>query len=134
MPLRRVVAGAINSGPESGGNRLTTDPLYLDVTLPANAQLQLPVTPGHQVLVYVYEGTVAIGDGPEARRISAHAAGMLGAGDMLAVRSDSGEARFLILAGRPLREPIEQYGPFVMNTREEIEQAIRDYQAGTLTQ
>jgi len=65
--------------------------------------------------------------------LKTHDAGVLGAGDRIEVTAGPDGARFLVLAGRPLREPIAQYGPFVMNTREEIEQAMRDYQSGELT-
>ena len=58
---------------------------------------------------------------------------MLGAGDRIEVTAGKDGARFLLLAGKPLREPVAQYGPFVMNTRDEIEQAVRDYQSGELT-
>jgi hypothetical protein len=65
--------------------------------------------------------------------LPAHNAGVLGAGEQVDVTAGGEGARFLLLAGRPLGEPVVQYGPFVMNTREEIEQAIRDYQSGELT-
>ena len=65
--------------------------------------------------------------------LKAHQGGVLGAGDTVSVRAGADGARFLVLAARPLKEPVVQYGPFVMNTREEIEQAIRDYQSGELT-
>jgi redox-sensitive bicupin YhaK (pirin superfamily) len=82
------------------------------------------------VYVYPFEGSVAIGD----RVLKTHQGGVLGSGDTVEVRAGAEGARFLVLAARPIGEPIVQYGPFVMNTREEIEQAIRDYQSGELTE
>ncbi|HVL58993.1 MAG TPA: pirin-like C-terminal cupin domain-containing protein, partial [Burkholderiaceae bacterium] len=66
------------------------------------------------------------------RELPAQSAGVLSDGDTLRVRAGAAGARFLLLAGKPLHEPIVQYGPFVMNSRAEIEQAIRDYQRGEL--
>jgi redox-sensitive bicupin YhaK (pirin superfamily) len=130
----KVIAGTVDEegsqtrGPIAG---LTTDPVYLDVELPAGAEFAHAVHADYNAFVYVYEGTVAIGEGDEARELATGHAGILSSGDRIAVTARS-DARFLLLAGRPLREPIVQYGPFVMNTREEIEQALRDYQNGEL--
>ena len=66
--------------------------------------------------------------------LETHQGGVLGSGDQVEIKAGAEEARFLLLAARPLKEPVVQYGPFVMNTREEIEQAIRDYQSGALTE
>jgi quercetin 2,3-dioxygenase len=71
---------------------------------------------------------VQIGD----RRLSQHAAGVLADGDAVTVRAGTAGTRFVLIAGKPLREPVVQYGPFVMNTREQIEQAIDDYRRGRL--
>jgi redox-sensitive bicupin YhaK (pirin superfamily) len=103
--------------------------MYFDVSLPPGAAFSHPVRAGLNAFVYPFEGGVSIG----GRELRAHAAGVLGAGDAVEVRAGGQGARFLLLAGRPLGEPVVQYGPFVMNTREEIEQAIRDYQSGALT-
>jgi redox-sensitive bicupin YhaK (pirin superfamily) len=120
------VAGRDTRGPLGG---LTTDPLYLDVELPAGAAFAQPVNAEYSAFVYPYEGSVTIAQ----TRLPAHGAGVLGPGERIEATAGSEGARFLVLAGRPLREPVAQYGPFVMNTREEIEQAIRDYQSGELT-
>ncbi|MCC6608781.1 MAG: pirin family protein [Burkholderiales bacterium] len=119
------VEGRETRGPIAG---LTTDPLYLDVALPAGASFAQPVSGGYSAFVYSYEGGVTIA----GARLPAHSAGVLGAGEEVEVAAGGEGARFLLLAGRPLGEPIVQYGPFVMNTRAEIEQAIRDYQSGEL--
>ena len=120
------VEGRETRGPIAG---LSTDPLYLDVALPAGASFAQPVNGGYSAFVYPYEGGVTIA----GARLPAHCAGVLGAGSRIEATAGSEAARFLVLAGRPLGEPVVQYGPFVMNTRAEIEQAIRDYQSGELT-
>jgi redox-sensitive bicupin YhaK (pirin superfamily) len=130
-----VVNGKTLSGPINPPTApLSTDPLYLDVELPAGGRFEQAVASGHNAFVYAYEGEVAIGDGSDRRNLPAQAAGILSAGDSLVVTAGSRGARLIVLAAKPLREPVVQYGPFVMNTREEIEQAIRDYNNGTLAQ
>jgi len=130
----RVIAGTLEQasantdGPVQG---LTTDPLYLDVHLPAGKAFETCLTPGHNAFLYLYEGDASVGaDGQQLKRRSA---GLLSDGDRVHVQATGSEARFLLLAGKPLGEPVVQYGPFVMNSREEIEQAVHDYQAGKLT-
>jgi redox-sensitive bicupin YhaK (pirin superfamily) len=133
----KVIAGSVKLGDatvqgpiHTPAHPVTTEPLYVDVHLPANARLSLPVPVAHTALVYAYEGQVSVGD----RALPRQAAGVLGdEGDRVDVVAGAEGARFLVLAGKALREPIVQYGPFVMNTRDEIETAIRDYQEGTLT-
>ncbi|MCC7485828.1 MAG: pirin family protein [Burkholderiales bacterium] len=122
--------GRTAAGPIEG---LATDPLYFDVELPASAAFSHPVKAGHNAFLYLYEGGVEVGPDGARRALGRHSAGVLSDGDRVAVAAGPGGARFILLAARPLREPVVQYGPFVMNTREEIEQAIRDYQSGTLT-
>ena len=125
----KIIAGTFDPkvvGPAQG---LTTELTYFDVSLPPGAGFSHPVPAGHNAFVYPFEGSVTI----DGRELRAHGAGVLGAGDAVEVLAGSEGARFLLLAGRPLGEPVVQYGPFVMNTREEIEQAIRDYQSGELT-
>jgi redox-sensitive bicupin YhaK (pirin superfamily) len=123
--------GATTPGPIQG---LTTDPLYFDVELPAGKSFSHPVKPGYQAFLYTYEGSVRIGPADTARSLKTRAAGVLSDGDRIEVTADADGARFILLAARPLREPIAQYGPFVMNTSEEIEQAIVDYQSGKFAQ
>jgi redox-sensitive bicupin YhaK (pirin superfamily) len=123
----KVIAGTFRgtAAPVDGGS---TAPVYWDVTLDAGKTFEEEIK-DKAVYVYPFEGSVEIQD----RVLKAHQGGVLGAGDAIEVKAGAGGARFLVLAGKPLREPVVQYGPFVMNTREEIEQAIRDYQAGELT-
>ncbi|MGH8506570.1 MAG: pirin family protein [Stenotrophobium sp.] len=122
------VAGPVNSG----DTPLTTDPLYLDAHLPAGAVFSVPVPASHNAFLYVYEGSASVGAGAAAKSLPHRAAGVLSDGDELRVQADAGGVRFLLLAAKPLREPVVQYGPFVMNTREEIEQAVDDYRSGRL--
>jgi len=124
-----VIADGATPGPMRG---LSTEPVYLDVTLPAGAPFSHPVNTGHNALIYVFEGNARVGDEDSGTEVPNHAAALLGAGDMVEVRAGNAGARFLLLAGRPLNEPVVQYGPFVMNSREEIEQALRDYRDGRL--
>jgi len=129
----KVIAGEITvegktvQGPIHG---VSTEPLYLDVTLPPHSQLSFDVPAHHHAFVYTYEGKVQIGE----RIVNNHSAGVLTDGDKIELRSLDQETRFLVLAGKPIGEPVVQYGPFVMNTRAEVEQAVMDYQNGTLTQ
>ena len=128
----KVIAGkfALESGVTSGPILgLTTDPSYFDVQLAPGGSFAHAIDSGYSAFVYPYEGTLNIGE----RELKAHDAGVLGAGDRIELSAGAAGARFLLLAGKPLREPIAQYGPFVMNTRAEIEQAVRDYQSGELT-
>jgi quercetin 2,3-dioxygenase len=135
----RVIAGTLTldgkatGGPvNGGGTRLSTDPMYLDVRLPAAAEFSAPVTAGHNAFLYAYEGSAEIGAADAAKRLPHRAAGVLSDGDGVRVKAGAEGVRFLLLAARPLREPVVQYGPFVMNTREEIEQALADYREGRL--
>lgn len=129
----RVIAGTLvqgarrTSGPSQGSS---TQPLYLDVHLPADTVFTASVTIGHHGFLYLYEGAATVGDDHQA--LTHRAAAMLSDGDMIHVQAGPDGARFLLLAGKPLREPVVQYGPFVMNTHEEIEQALADYRDGTL--
>jgi hypothetical protein len=120
--LVRVIAGEFQ-GVKAPVPPTPTDATYLDVHLPAGDTFTHPVRDGYNAFAYVYEGAL---DG-----IEPHAAAVFSSSGDIRVTSKEG-ARFLLLAGKPIGEPIVQYGPFVMNTREEIEQAIRDYQSGTL--
>jgi redox-sensitive bicupin YhaK (pirin superfamily) len=107
-----------------------TDPLYLDIALDADAAWQYPLPPGHSAFAYVFEGAAMLGEGDEARPLQAQELGVLGGGDLLALRAGAEGARLILVAGRPLREPVARHGPFVMNTREQIMQAFVDFQEG----
>jgi redox-sensitive bicupin YhaK (pirin superfamily) len=133
----KVIAGTVQidgqgaSGPVNGpSERLTTDPLYLDLNLPAGADVVVPVTRGHNTFLYVYEGEAQVGSQQSAQTLPYRAAGILSDGDSVRIHGGERGAQLLLLAARPLREPVVQYGPFVMNTRQEIEQAVEDYRSG----
>jgi len=134
----KVIAGTVTidghatSGPVNGASKLSTDPMYLDVILPAGAEISVPLTPGHNAFLYAYEGSAQIGEAHKTRALPHRAAGVLSDGDSVRVHAGAEGVRFLLLAAKPLREPVVQYGPFVMNTREEIEQALADYRDGKL--
>ena len=123
----KVIAGVLGKTPGAvtGG---TTDPIYWDLALPEGKTFTQKIE-DKTVYVYPFEGSVEIEDRP----LKTHQGGVLGSGDTVKVKAGADGARFLVLAAKPIKEPVVQYGPFVMNTREEIEQAIRDYQSGELT-
>ncbi|MFC6670237.1 pirin family protein [Marinobacterium aestuariivivens] len=125
--LRRIIAGESLGvrGPVGG---ISVDPLMVDLRMPAGTTLEHPVAAGHQAFVYVYRGAVRLGGEP----LQAGELGVLSDGDgiHLSAAEDSG---VLLLAARPIGEPVVQYGPFVMNSSEEIEQALRDYRDDRLT-
>lgn len=125
----KLVAGR-SHGVDGAMQRPVTEPYYADVRTGAGGAFIERLPAGHNAFVYVYEGAVTIGGEP----VTAGRMAVLG-NDPLAdgVRVESsGGARFLLIAGAPLHEPIAQYGPFVMNTREQIEQAVRDFSTGKM--
>ncbi len=129
----RVIAGAFEqagratAGPVGG---LSTEPHYYDLRLPSGASVTIPTPAGHNAFLYAYEGAATVGD--DSRQLPFRAAGLLTPGDSVQVTAGEAGARLLFLAGRPLGEPVVQYGPFVMNTPQEIMQAIEDYNTGRL--
>lgn len=125
----RVIAGA-SCGVAGAMQRETTEPLYLDLHLPADTRFAQSLAPELNAFVYVYRGEIHIGDrqAPQQRMaILANDA----ESDGVIIHADA-PSRVLLVAGRPLREPIAQYGPFVMNTQDEIFQAINDFREGRL--
>jgi redox-sensitive bicupin YhaK (pirin superfamily) len=135
----KVIAGTLEldgdatSGPvNTRSAKLSTDPLYLDVSLPAAAVVRTSVATGYNAFLYTYEGSAQIGPAGATEPLPHRAAGVLSDGDAVRVQAGPEGVRFLLLAAKPLREPVVQYGPFVMNTREEIEQALADYRNGRL--
>jgi hypothetical protein len=123
----RVMAGEY-SGQRGVIDDPHTDLLYLDVTLAANACFSVPLVSAYIAFTYVYEGGAVIGQ----NALPQHSLNVLSQGDEVDMCAGPAGARFILVAGRSIGEPAVQYGPFVMNTREEIEQAMRDYRDGKL--
>ncbi|MCD1609890.1 pirin family protein [Stutzerimonas kunmingensis] len=126
----KVIAGVFKAGDiEQHGivQRPDTEPLLFDLQLSAESAVSPQVPDGHRLLLYVYEGTLRVGE----QAVSKGQLVQMSQDGELNLSSERG-ARLMLLAGRPLGEPIVQYGPFVMNRREEIEQALRDFRDGTL--
>jgi quercetin 2,3-dioxygenase len=124
----RVIAGATHGVP-GAVQREHTEPLYLDLHLDAGTAFEQPLPETHNAFVYVYRGSLAIGgkDVPAQRM-----ALLANAGDGIRLAAGSAGARAILIAGRPLKEPIVQYGPFVMNSQQEVFQAVEDFRAGRL--
>ncbi|OHE87588.1 MAG: hypothetical protein A2579_04090 [Lysobacterales bacterium RIFOXYD1_FULL_69_11] len=125
----KVIAGEVDgvTGPIA---QPATEPLYLDIALQAGASWEYTLPAGHNVFAYAYEGDVAVGEGEDARALPSQTLAVLGGGDRLALRAGDTGARVILVAGRPLREPVARHGPFVMNTRQELMQAFVDFQEG----
>ena len=121
----RVIAGECH-GTRGAVQRPDTEPLLLDLHLPAGTRFEQPLDPGLNAFTYTYRGSVQVAGTEVPDR---HMAILANEGGV--VRLEAAEAsRVLLVAGRPLREPIAQYGPFVMNTADEIRRAFLDYQRG----
>ncbi len=122
----RVVAGAVDgvAGPVT---EIAAAPLYLDVRLDADTRFTLPTPPGHTVLAYVFEGEAVVSDQTVTSVRMVH----FGDGEQIQFRTENSSVRFMLMAGLPFQEPIAPYGPFVMNTREEIQQALVELRNGT---
>jgi redox-sensitive bicupin YhaK (pirin superfamily) len=108
--------------------RDVTEPLYLDIELPAGASFTQALPPSHNAFVYVYRGGLRIGDTDVPAQRMAILANEADS-DGVALKATT-VTRALLIAGKPLDEPIAQYGPFVMNTKSEITEAVHDYQTG----
>jgi redox-sensitive bicupin YhaK (pirin superfamily) len=125
----RVIAGKAGgiAGPVETG---ATDALYLDLKLDPGANVALPLPGEHNAFLYVYEGAVTVG--AEKTRLGQSTIGVLSTGPGVSLAAGETGARVLLIAGKPLREPVARYGPFVMNRPEEIQAAIDDMRAGRL--
>ena len=107
-----------------------TDPVYLDIELKPGVAWEYVLPEGHNAFAYVFEGALAVGQGENARPVSAQEMAVLGGGEVLQLQAGGEGARLILVAGRPLREPVMRHGPFVMNTRQELMQAFVDFQEG----
>lgn len=125
----KVIAGQVGevSGPIV---QPATDPVYLDITLAANARWEYTLPEGHNAFAYVFEGGVTVGQGEDTRPVARQELAVLGGGELLQLQAGAEGARLILVAGRPLREPVMRHGPFVMNTRQELMQAFVDFQEG----
>lgn len=124
----RVVAGS-SAGEEGPVTGIAAEPLYLDVALPPKGEFRQAVPRGHAVFAYVFEGEGRFG-GPEGKLVGAPRLILFGDGDLVEARAGEKPVRFLLAAAKPWNEPIARYGPFVMNTRQEIEETLRDLRSG----
>ena len=122
-----VIAGQ-SAGTAGAVQREVTEPLYLDIHLPAGAHFEQALPASHNAFIYVYRGQVQLGGQTVPVQKMAILANDAGS-DGVRLQADQ-DSRLLLIAGRPLREPIVQYGPFVMNTKQEIYQAVTDFQSG----
>ena len=123
----RVLAGSFNgvTGPVQAPD---TEPLYLDVVLDEGATLSFELPAAHNAFAYVYEGSVELGTEP--RSASRGDLAVLSHGERVVVRAPDGAARLILVAGRPLHEPVARHGPIVMNTHDELRQAFEDLRSG----
>jgi hypothetical protein len=121
----KVIAGEVD-GVKGAVSGIVTDPLYIDVTLPADGSFTLPVASDHNTFAYVLEGEAVFGDSVVTKSKLA----TFDPGDKVAATTGDKGGRFLLIAGKPLNESLSRHGPFVMNTKEEIRQAIEDYRSG----
>jgi len=128
----RVIAGEVD-GVRGAVSEIYADPAYLDVSIPADGSFSHPVEKGHTAFAYVFEGRGILGTGENTAENSVSQPGLvvLGDGDYIQASAASEPVRFLLVSGKPLNEPIARYGPFVMNTQEEIQQALEDLRNGT---
>jgi hypothetical protein len=125
----KVIAGS-SHGVDGAVQREVTEPIYIDVELPAGAVFNQQLPEGHNAFIYTYRGSVNVGDKAVPVSRMAILANTAGADGVSVVAEEA--SRFILIAGRPLNEPIAQYGPFVMNTQAEIFAAVEDFRAGRL--
>lgn len=123
-----VIAGASN-GVAGAVSRAVTEPIYLDIHLPAGGTFSTDLPATHNAFIYVYRGAVRVGD----VKVASQRMGIFHntpEADGVTVKAGMEPTRLILVAGKPLHEPIVQYGPFVMNTQQEIRQALEDFQSG----
>jgi redox-sensitive bicupin YhaK (pirin superfamily) len=131
----RVIAGAVN-GVHGPVTEIAADPTCLDVSLPPQTLFNLPIARGHTAFAYVFAGAARFGPAGngDGKTVSHPRLVVFDDGDHVEVQTAAQPVRFLLVSGQPLHEPIARYGPFVMNTQAEIEQALRDLRNGAFVQ
>jgi redox-sensitive bicupin YhaK (pirin superfamily) len=123
----KVIAGRTARGLTGPVKNPEVEPIYFDVTVPSGAAFEEVLPKDHNAMVVVFEGALDLA----GRRVDATSAAFLGEGERLQAKGvDDRDARFLVIAGQPIGEPVAWAGPFVMNTREEVMQAFEDFQQG----
>ena len=127
----RVIAGEL-AGVRGAVTAVATEPVYYDLQFDAEASIDVPLPDAHNAFVYVYEGKVDAGPADSGALVDRGELALLGQGGSIRLAARELPSRLILVAGRPLNEPIARYGPFVMNTNEEIRQAFLDYQSGRL--
>jgi len=127
----RIIAGEL-CGIAGAVTKVATEPVYFDLRFDAGAAMTVPLPEAHNSFLYVYEGEMTVGEDPELTTVARGELALLSHGESLELRAGSSDSCLIVVAGRPLGEPIARYGPFVMNTKDEIRQAFVDYQAGKL--
>jgi redox-sensitive bicupin YhaK (pirin superfamily) len=126
----RIIAGMVE-GIRGAVTDIAADPTYIDVHQPADTRFDHPVPTGHASLLYLFEGEAWIGEASKGSAVASTQMVVLGDGDVVQVTTSEQAARFLLISGKPLNESVARYGPFVMNTEEEITQALEDIRRGT---
>ena len=126
----KVIAGEVSLGDQTVTGPIqngSTEPLYVDLALEAGQEIALPISAQHNAALYLFEGAAEVA----GQEVSLHQLAELAPGNSIEIKALS-SARLLLLAGKPIGQPVVQYGPFVMNTVAEIEQALQDYRDGCL--
>lgn len=128
----KVIAGITNQGTVGPVKNNYVFPIYMDVDLPKNSDFEQAIKQGYNAFIYVLEGSIVINSASNKseQKLSEKSLGILSDGDNLSLKSKDKSSRFLILAGKPLNEPVARGGPFVMNSESEVRQAFFDYQRG----
>ncbi|MCW8826526.1 MAG: pirin family protein [Gammaproteobacteria bacterium] len=125
----KVIAGTTIAGTSGAVTDIAAAPLYLDITIAGDSHFHEVIPQGHSAFIYVIKGPLYIHGEHKTTVVPTDAMALLDSGERLEVSSDE-IGRFLLISGRPFNEPVARYGPFVMNTEEEIQQAFIDYRAG----
>ncbi len=127
----KVITGTTSLGARGPVSQPLTEPLYLDVHIDAGAQFSEPIEAGHTAFVYVIDGEIELEDEQGSpRAVRRDQLAVLGSGSRITLQAAARPSRFLLVAGKPLHEPIARAGPFVMNTEAELRKAFADYQSG----